>query len=79
MILLIARALVSKDTIAAQSNMNKTVFLSPVDYLQVTNDTQTAFAYGYLQYNQFLNFSGIRIENASHLTRFLPYGCLEGE
>lgn len=76
-ILVIARSLVSSDIMPARSNIDQTAFFSPVDYLQVSNNTNISYLYAEIQYSQFLNFTGVNFNDVNHLVRFLPVGCMD--
>ena len=75
-ILAVARALVSKDTVAATSNVSKTTLFAPATYLSNATNVTKAISDMEASYQQFRTFSNVSFQQLSSVYTFLPKGCL---
>jgi hypothetical protein len=73
-ILAIARLLVDKETVAAQSNLTKATLFYPIDHYSASNST-SATVQAHANLKPFLDFSNITIDKTNAVYNFFPQGC----
>lgn len=75
-ILAIARSIVSKDEIAATSNLKSTNLFAPSTYLSNVSNVTKAVADMESSYSNFKTFSNVSFQELSAVSTFLPKACL---
>lgn len=77
-VLSIARVLVDKTDIAAQSHLKSAQLYYPKDYLHATNSS-SAQSTLYSNLQPFMNFSGLPSNTTDPVYNFFPEGCVKGD
>lgn len=75
-ILAVARSIVSKDDIAATSNVKSTTLFAPSTYLSNVSNVTKAVSDMENTFSSFKTFSNVSFQELSAVSTFLPKACL---